>query len=111
VDPISELQDCETNHDEKFNTAREYIKKIAKVIANANPKTFSGPYAIENFCFSVNRSPILVSPNYATVNGWANSWTRHIGILPLTFHYAKTDDDIAALIAHELAHILRQHRG
>lgn len=71
-------------------------------IAKANPETFQNHYAIENFCIGLSLKD-NISADADPIDG---SIQISRGILKS----APNDAAIAAVIAHELAHITKDHR-
>lgn len=110
VKPKHALVDCHSNSSQAFVTKKgqfpkstAYIKQIAQHLMNANSSTFAGPYASSKFCFETQYEP--------SYNAYAVPTHRevvfHTGAL-LTF---RNDAEVAAVMAHELAHITMQHAG
>lgn len=79
---------------------QDYLQQIFNKITSANPETFTGDYAPENFCIS--NSP----DNY--VNAYASPHGR-IMFTDTLVKSAPNDAAIAFVMAHEAAHILMQH--
>lgn len=100
--PAQALENCQT--DARFKTpsnAAAYLRDIARQIMVANPSTFSGEYAFENFCFAVAETP--------AVNAYALPNNRGVVFNTGIFKIFQNDADVAAILSHELAHVTRQH--
>ncbi|MCX6124125.1 MAG: M48 family metalloprotease [Proteobacteria bacterium] len=110
VEPPAELAACTATLKTKFPKASQYLVNLAKIIATANPGTFSGVYDLSKFCFDVYYDP-EVGKEANTVNGFAQPWDRRLVLFPTTFTFAKSDADIAGILTHELAHITMYHNG
>jgi predicted SprT family Zn-dependent metalloprotease len=100
-EPSQPLIDCTENPSPKAAERVRYLRSIAETIAAANPLTFTGPYAIEKFCFAINET--------AALNAFALANQRRILFNSGTIETATHDAEIAATMAHELAHVTMQH--
>lgn len=99
--PATNLAPCKESSEPQLKPAVAYLRKIATYIADADPKTFSGPYALEHFCFAVT--------NDETINAYAKANTREITFNIGTIRKAEHDAEIAGIMAHELAHVTMQN--
>ena len=101
VPPVTEPKPCEDGKDNP--EAVRYIRGIAGWIMQRNPNTFAGPYAPGQFCFAVTSAQGM--------NASASVETRTIFVSTgLLLMDGAKDADIAAVLAHELAHITMQHK-
>ncbi len=80
-----------------------YVKELSKWIMLRNPETFTGDYAPETFCFAVSEASGL-NANADPATGLVTVRADMIRMSP------NTDDALAAVISHELAHVTMQHR-
>ena len=69
----------------------------------SNSQTFNGPYHASRFCIGV-----IFDPSF---NAWAMSQYREVGFNTGSFAKIQNDAEVAAIMAHELAHITMQHQG
>ena len=107
--PIDQLQSCqsqrEQNLDRTGNThypiTLRYIEGVAAHIMAANPKTFQGPYSPSSFCFRIVED--------TSFNAIADPENGKISIHTGAFQAFNSDADVAAVLAHELAHVTMQH--
>ena len=91
--PCDALPSDLPNHD-------DYLRRIMMRIVAGSPDVFVGPYAPEKFC-------IEADPN-SSLNAYAQRDGR-IVVLGGFFQHSENDATVAAVVAHELAHILMQH--
>ncbi len=104
VAPAKALVDCSTEPDRdsgRFPASTAYIKKIAHHIMKANPSTFSGAFSPDNFCFRIEDNK--------TFNAFANPTSGTVTFHTGTLESLTSDGNVAAFMAHELAHITMQH--
>jgi hypothetical protein len=100
VDPEPSVATCVQTEENPAGVA--YIKGLAEWIMKKNPDTFKGPYAPNQFCYRVIPQP--------DINSSANVALKYISVTAGLLRLDNaTDADIAAVIAHELAHITLQH--
>lgn len=102
-EPNKPLEVCEkkTPADATLAAAQSYIQHIAYFIMQKNPQTFSGIYAPEKFCFEVVDS--------FAVNANADPNTGKITFYTGLLEVMQNDGNIAAVMAHELAHVTLRH--
>ena len=87
-------------YDEKASenkVADQYLKAIATEIATHNPNTFKGKFAIENICTYYKTDQ--------KVNAYAYMKQNSIHFYSGLINVAGSDSEIAAAMAHELAHL------
>lgn len=103
--PLSALEPCRQEQAETptIQAAQDYVSKLAHLIMNRNPQTFAGDYAPEKFCFTVLDLDI--------VNALAFANKRLIVFNQGMLEALPNDGHVAAVLAHELAHITMQHTG
>ncbi len=104
-DPKKPFETCQTSTpgDSALATAQSYVQRIAYYIMKKNPQTFDGDLAPEKFCFQIVDS--------ATVNASAAVESRLITFYRGIFDVMQNDGQIAAVMAHELAHVSMYHAG
>ncbi len=99
------FEPCEASYESKsfFPKTQEYLQNIAMEIMRNNPQTFKQGSKLDpkHFCIDVKNDP--------TFNAYAKSTNRHV-----TFHTGMvkelgSDASVAAVMAHELAHITMLH--
>ncbi len=101
IRPEKSLLSCQDGKNYPESVA--YLKSLASRMMAKNEATFSYEYAPEKFCFEVVDVPGL--------NASADPETRKIRIRADLLRFGvEGDAPIAAVIAHELAHITMQHR-
>lgn len=102
-EPEGELMDCgpESKEDNKqFGPQGQYLTKIGQYIMGRNPDVFLGPYAGDLFCFTLRKVGFFGAE--AAIS------SRHVMIYDNTLYAAVNDAQVAAIIAHELAHVTMQ---
>lgn len=80
-----------------------YVKELANWLMTRNPETFSGEYAPNTFCFAVSEASGL----NAHADPASGLVTLRADLIRMSLD---TDDALAAILAHELAHVTMQHR-
>lgn len=88
---------------DQFPKAQEFLKNVANHIMKSNSQTFNGSYDPARFCFGVTPSPEF--------NAFAVYQYREVSFNSGTFERFNNDAEVAAIMAHELAHITMQHKG
>lgn len=104
VTPTQALTDCSKEPDRdsaRFPIATAYIKKIAHHIMSANPSTFSGAFSADKFCFRI--------ADDKEFNAYAFPSSGAVTFHTSTLASLTSDGNVAAIMAHELAHITMQH--
>jgi hypothetical protein len=101
VSPMTESKPCEDG--KQYLEAVRYIRNVAGWLMQKNPNTFAGPYAPGQFCFAVQDSQGM------NASASVETKTIYVSTGLLEMNNAK-DADIAAVLAHELAHITMQHK-
>jgi hypothetical protein len=80
------------------------LNTLAEKITAANPETFRGPLALPELCIGINaawtRLDARTQPEVKTI----------LFSSPMVL-VAQNDDELAAVLSHELAHITLQHQG
>lgn len=101
VQPSEKLSPCVDGA--SYPAAVSYIRELADRIMSRNPETFREDYAPEKFCFEVVDIP--------GVNASASPATGLVTIRAELLRLTTTGDaPVAAVLAHELAHVTMQHR-
>lgn len=80
------------------------LQTLARKIALANPQTFSGHLAIENFCIGVD-------PAITKIDARTSPDALRVAFSVPLIALAQNDDELAAVLSHELAHATLQHAG
>lgn len=98
----SMFEPCDRSEfDPKYSEANDYLTALGAEIMRKNPETFTGVYAPEKICIYVTNDSVAgasTSPRKRTIQ-------FTIGIL----RWFSNDAEVAAVLAHELAHIARMH--
>lgn len=101
VAPSSPLNPCKDGTD--YPEAVTYVKELANWIMARNPETFTADYSPAKFCFVVS--------DLAGLNAHSDPATGLITVRAEMVRMSPTTDDaLAAVLAHELAHVTMQHR-
>lgn len=79
-----------------------YLRRIFEHIAVANKETFSGNLSPQNFCVGVEVNDICP-------RAFADPTSRNIAVFTGLIVLAKNDSQIAAVMAHEMAHNSMRH--
>ena len=95
------LKDCSEEKIE-FPVTGQYLKAIANEIAQKNPLVFTEHFDFKNFCFDVDGK-------MKEINASANPANGMIRFTIPMLHAATEDDQVAGVMAHELAHVLMGH--
>jgi hypothetical protein len=104
VTPKQALGDCKKDPDldsARFPIATAYIKKIAHHIMASNPSTFSGAFSPDKFCFRI--------ADKKEFNAFAYPATGSVTFHTSALASLTSDGNVAAIMAHELAHVTMQH--
>jgi hypothetical protein len=80
------------------------LKKLVEKLGRSNAETFKNELDISSFCF-------VVDENDATVSASSSPNTKRVVFSPKLIGIAKSEAQLAAVVAHELAHISLQHAG
>ncbi|NBX18718.1 MAG: hypothetical protein EBR09_15300 [Proteobacteria bacterium] len=80
------------------------LSEISSRIAAANPAVFEGPLEISKFCIGVNGQ-------LSGADARSNPETLTVEFSAQMLERATTDDQLAAVLSHELAHVALQHQG
>lgn len=101
IAPLTPLASCKDGSE--YPEAVNYVKQLANWIMARNPATFAGEYAPSKFCFAVS--------DLAGLNAHSDPSTGLITIRADMIRMSPTTDDtLAAVLTHELAHVTMQHR-
>jgi hypothetical protein len=101
ISPSSSEISCEDG--KTHPEAVRYVRQVASWMMQKNPETFGGPYSPSHFCFAVGSS--------VGMNASASVENKKIFVsIDLLKMESAKDADIAAVLAHELAHITMQHK-
>lgn len=101
TEPVQKISDC-TQSSKDISTL--YLSDIAKSIMKANLDTFKDVYDSSKFCFDV-----VIDDK--SVNASGNPLNRAVTANAGVILNSENDADVASVIAHELAHITRQHQN
>jgi hypothetical protein len=101
VPPVKALQSCEDGKNSP--EAVRYVRDVATWMMQKNPNTFAGPYAPGYFCF------VIIDGGSVNASASVESRTIFVNKSLLAMDHLK-DADVAAVLAHELAHITMQHK-
>jgi hypothetical protein len=77
---------------------------LAERIAQANPSVFEGSLEVLKLCIGVN-------PSLAGLDARTTPETLTIAFSDGMLGHASSDDELAAVLSHELAHVTLQHQG
>lgn len=100
--PAASNHTCNASASDARMTAR--LVSLAERIARANPETFTGDIQPSRICLTIDgreSAPLAVSVPER----------RHITFSLKLLELASNDDQLAAVLSHELAHITLQHQG
>lgn len=86
-----------------FPVIDSYLKDLATVLFEANPSTFGSFYTPDKFCFTSEKNHVL--------NAFAIPATGQVKFFTGMIEHAANDAQIAAIMAHELAHVTMAHDG
>jgi hypothetical protein len=100
--PAGKAAACAESSDATFEVSR--LNALLKRIADANPETFHGPLAPETFC-------LLVDNSITKKDARTQPEVKKIIFSRPLLAAAETDDELAAVLSHELAHVSLQHQG
>lgn len=80
------------------------LTQIAGRIAKHNPDTFKGALSFSQLCFGVNSS-------WNKPEARSTPETKSMMFSPTMVLVAQNDDELAAVLSHEMAHVTLQHQG
>lgn len=80
-----------------------YLREVARFLTRPLPPEVKEALPFDSFCFN------LSSASSDQVNAAADPDRREIEVFPGVLKHAENDADVAAVLAHELSHILLAH--
>lgn len=80
------------------------LKLLADRIASRNPETFSGNLEISKICVGVD-------PRMNVIDARSTPESLSVVFSQQLVSLARNDDELAAVLSHELAHLTLQHQG
>ncbi|MFZ9519065.1 MAG: M48 family metalloprotease [Silvanigrellaceae bacterium] len=93
---------CRSTQPENPESAK--LRALAARIANANPSAFSNEFDVSKMCFSV-------SPSIGGLDARTTPEALRIDFSPDLMALFANEDEMAAVLSHELAHVTLQHQG
>lgn len=93
---------CESRNSENPHAVK--LRAVAERIAKANPSTFSDPFDVSKLCLWVN-------PKIDGLDARTTPESMRIDFSPQLMDLFASDDELAAVLSHELAHVTLQHQG
>lgn len=93
---------CEARSPDTPQTLK--LRAVAARIAAENPATFSDVFDVSKMCLSVN-------PKIPGMDARTTPEAMRIDFSPQLMDLFASDDEVAAVLSHELAHVTLQHQG